>query len=66
MNILNRQRMIEWVSWQRGVVDEIRTEFRDLFSAIDDQDIDWDAWLPLYLEGCTPRRAVDKAFVRYH
>lgn len=55
-----------WQDWRRGVVAEIRSEFRELFSAIEDQDIDWDAWLPLYLEGCSPRNAVDKAFVRYN
>jgi len=56
--------MNEWQDWRRGVVAEIRNEFREHFSSIEDQDIDWNAWLPLYLEGCTPRNAVDKAFVR--
>lgn len=65
MNIVDGRRMNEWLDWQRGVVNEIRTEFRDLFSSIDNHDIDWDAWLPFYLEGCTPQRAVDKAFVRH-
>ena len=57
-------RMNEWLDWQRGVVDEIRTEFHDYLGMIENQDIDWDAWLPLFLEGCTPQRAVEKAFVR--
>jgi hypothetical protein len=65
MRIADGKRMNEWLDWRRGVVDEIRTGFFDLFSSIDDQDIDWDAWLPFYLEGCTPQRAVDKAFVRH-
>jgi hypothetical protein len=56
--------MNEWQDWRRGVVAEIRNEFREQFSAIEDHEIDWDAWLPLFLEGCTPRLAVDKAFVR--
>jgi hypothetical protein len=58
--------MYEWNDWRRAVVAEIRTEFRDLFSSIEDDEIDWDAWRPLYLEGCPPRLAVDKAFVRYN
>lgn len=57
--------MTEWVDWQRGVVAEIRNEFREHFSEIEDDEIDWDAWLPLFLEGCSPRRAVDKAFARH-
>jgi hypothetical protein len=65
MQTLAENRLSEWLDWQRGVVDEIRTEFREQFSSIDNQDIDWDAWLPLFLEGCTPQRAVDKAFVRH-
>jgi hypothetical protein len=57
--------MNEWQNWRSGVVAEIRSAFREHFGAIEDQDIDWDAWLPLYLEGCSPRHAVDKAFVRH-
>jgi hypothetical protein len=57
--------MIEWQDWRRAVVAEIRSEFREHFSAIEDHEIDWDAWLPFFLEGCPPRLAVDKAFVRY-
>jgi hypothetical protein len=56
--------MNEWQNWRRDVVAEIRNEFREQFSAIEDHEIDWDAWLPLFLEGCPPRLAVDKAFVR--
>jgi len=60
------RQMYEWNDWRRAVVAEIRTEFRELFSSIEDDEIDWDAWRPLYLEGCPPRKAVDKAFVRYN
>ena len=54
--------MNQWQTWRREVVAEIRSEFREQFSSIEDQDIDWDAWMPLYLEGCSPRTAVDQAF----
>lgn len=56
--------MNEWQTWRREVVAEIRSGFREQFSAIEDQDIDWDAWMPLYLEGCSPQEAVAKAFGR--
>lgn len=54
--------MNEWQKWRQGIVAEIRSGFREQFSAIEDDDIDWDAWLPLYLEGCSPREAVAKSF----
>lgn len=54
----------DWIDWRRGVVAEIRHEFREQFSSIEEDEVDWDAWRPFYLEGCSPRRAVDKAFAR--
>jgi hypothetical protein len=53
-----------WTDWRQGVVAVIRTEFRDIFNEIDDADIDWEAWRPLFDEGRSPQAAVDKAFVR--
>jgi hypothetical protein len=53
-----------WTDWRQGVVAVIRSEFRDIFDQIDDADIDWEAWRPLYDEGRSPQAAVDKAFVR--
>jgi hypothetical protein len=58
-------RMDEWLDWQRGVVKELRAELGEHLGELDDHDIDWEAWLPLYLEGCTPKAAVEKAFVRH-
>jgi hypothetical protein len=62
------QTMIEltesWSDWRQGVVAVIRNEFRDIFDQIDDGDIDWDAWRPLFDEGRSPQAAVDRAFVR--
>jgi hypothetical protein len=54
--------MNEWQRWRHDIVAEIRSGFREQFSAIEDQDIDWDAWMPLYTEGCSPQEAVAKAF----
>lgn len=65
MQALDEKQMTEWIDWQCGVVDEIRTAYRDYLGSIDSDDVDWEAWLPLFLEGCSPRRAVDKAFVRH-
>jgi hypothetical protein len=62
---VDEQRAEEWLSWQAGVLAELQSELREHVGDIDDQDVDWDAWLPLFLEGCSPRAAVDKAFVRH-
>lgn len=62
--VMDLRRMDEWHNWRRGVVAEIRSEFREQFSAIEDHEIDWNAWLPLYLEGCQPQAAVNKAYGR--
>ena len=53
-----------WTDWRKGVVAIIRTEFRDIFDKVDDTDIDWEAWRPLFEEGRSPKAAVDRAFLR--
>ena len=65
MRYLDDKRMNEWIAWQCGVIAELRSELYAHLGDIDDRDVDWDAWLPLFLEGCSPRAAVDKAFVRH-
>jgi hypothetical protein len=53
-----------WLDWRRQVVAVIRRDFSELLPDIGEEDIDWDAWRPLYEEGCSPKAAVDQAFVR--
>jgi hypothetical protein len=53
-----------WADWRSQVVAVIRKDFHDLLDDIDDEDIDWEAWRPLYEEGRSPKAAVDRAFVR--
>lgn len=53
-----------WTSWRQGVVAVIRREFQDVFDQVDDADIDWEAWRPLFEEGRSPKSAVDRAFLR--
>ena len=65
MRYLDDKRMQEWNTWRSGVVAELRHELLEHVGEIDDRDVDWEAWLPLFLEGCTPRAAVEKAFVRH-
>jgi len=53
-----------WARWQHGVMSVIRIEFEELFAYVDRDDVDWNAWRPLYDEGRSPKAAVDRAFAR--
>jgi len=53
-----------WLQWRAGVVAVIRFDFSDVLEEVADNDIDWDAWRPLYDEGRSPQAAVDRAFLR--
>jgi hypothetical protein len=53
-----------WQEWQNGVVAVLRADFRELLEDVQFDDVDWDAWRPLYDEGRSPRSAVDRALVR--
>lgn len=53
-----------WCDWQRDVLAAIRDDFSEILFEVDENDIDWDAWRPLYEEGRSARAAVDRAFVR--
>lgn len=53
-----------WIEWQNEVVALIRQDFQSVLADIGEEDIDWDAWRSLFDEGCSPREAVDRAFLR--
>lgn len=53
-----------WIHWQTEVVETIRDLYHDLFADVEREDIDWDAWRPLYEEGRSPLAAVNHAFIR--
>jgi hypothetical protein len=53
-----------WRCWRRDVVYAIRETFCGLFDQVNEDDVDWDAWRPLYEEGRSPRAAVARAFLR--
>jgi hypothetical protein len=53
-----------WRCWRRDVVYAIRETFRGLLDHVNEDDVDWEAWRPLYDEGRSPRAAVARAFLR--
>lgn len=52
-----------WVDWQQAVVTLIRQDFSEVLTQVGEEDVDWDAWRPLYEQGMTPREAVADAFL---
>jgi hypothetical protein len=56
--------VVEWMQWQLAVVAVLRADFLGVLQKIDLEDVDWDAWRSFYVEGRTPRSAVDRALER--
>ncbi len=56
--------MQSWTQWQREVVTLLRQDFREILRHISLDDIDWPAWRAFYLQGRTPRAAIDRALER--
>jgi hypothetical protein len=52
-----------WSEWQQAVVKLIREDFSEVLTQVGEEDVDWDAWRPLYEQGLTPREAVADAFL---
>ena len=53
-----------WLMWREQVVALIRADFAEVLQDVGEDDIDWDAWRPLYEQGRSPQSAVDAAFLR--
>lgn len=53
-----------WQVWQHEVLSVIHSDFRNVLDTVEWDDIDWDAWRPLFEQGCSPRDAVRNAFGR--
>lgn len=52
-----------WQEWQHAVVTLIRRDFSEVLMEIGADDVDWEAWRPLYEQGLTPGQAVAEAFL---
>ncbi len=53
-----------WLQWQHDVLNVIQREFCSVLDRVEWDDIDWDAWRPLYDRGCSAEEAVRSAFGR--
>jgi putative heme degradation protein len=53
-----------WVQWQRAVLALLRADVSGVLRSIQIDDVDWDAWHLFYMEGRSPRAAIDRALAR--
>lgn len=53
-----------WTDWQQAVIVSIRRHYGGILADIDTEEVDWDAWRPLFDEGRSPDDAVLRAFAR--
>lgn len=63
-NTLDFAQRRDWAHWQDSVIAVIRRDFHDVLPNLAQEDIDWDAWRPLFDEGRTPEEAVSSALTR--
>jgi len=56
--------MHTWTQWQSEVVALLRGDFEELLQQISLDDVDWPSWREFFIEGRSPRAAVDRALER--
>lgn len=54
---------LTWTEWQQTVLQLIRRDFSEVLQEVGEQDVDWDAWRPLYEQRLSPQQAVAEAFL---
>jgi len=53
-----------WEQWQHEIIVLLQGDFGDALLVNSVDDVDWPSWQSLYLQGRTPRSAIDRAFER--
>ena len=56
---------VTWMQWREQIIEVIRARYGTLLADIDQDDVDWEAWRPLYEQGYTAYTAVSDAFSAY-
>lgn len=52
----------DWETWQLEVLDIIQSEYASVLDDVSWNDVDWNAWRPLFDAGYSPGDAVLSAF----
>lgn len=53
-----------WTQWQIDVVALLEKDFVETLQQISMDDIDWPSWHAYFLQGKSPRAAIDRALER--
>ena len=53
-----------WTEWQQDVVSLLRDDFCEVLQEIGIDDVDWPSWRTFFVQGRSPRAAVDRAMER--
>jgi len=52
---------LSWPHWRSEILCIIQREYGELFPELRQDDVDWDAWHPLYANGLSAESAVQQA-----
>jgi hypothetical protein len=63
-SILGDFGVLSWVQWQNAVLALLRADFAEVLQFIGMEEVDWDSWRNFYIEGRSPKSAVDRALER--
>jgi len=55
---------LTWTQWQHGVVALLEKDFVETLQQISIDDIDWPSWHDYFVQGKSPRAAIDRALER--
>jgi hypothetical protein len=53
-----------WAQWQSAVLSLLRDDVSGALRSLKIDDVDWDAWRTYFMEGRSPRSAIDRALAR--
>ena len=56
--------MQSWNEWQQDVLSLLRADFQEVLHEIGIDDVDWSTWHAFFIQGRSPRAAVDRAMER--
>ena len=55
---------LKWTQWQHDVVALLEKDFVETLQQISIDDIDWPSWHTYFVQGKSPRAAIDRALER--
>ena len=53
-----------WEQWQHEIVALLKSDFEDTLQIASVDDVDWPSWQGLYVQGRSPRSAIERALER--